>query len=136
MRGAREDVLGRVARPWRDPEGGSQPAAPSSVAGVDRRGRLASTARAACSAVVDRAEVHERELVGLPRARRATIRRATPTAPPNQTAATPIPPHAKPGRSRYHPGRPTGVAGASSKSTAGARTSASPRDAQAPGDRA
>ena len=34
-----------------------------------------------------------------------------PTAPPNHTAATPMPPQAKPGRSRYHPGSPTAAPG-------------------------
>ena len=40
--------------------------------------------------------------------------RAMPSRPPNQQAATPIPPQAKPGRSRYQLSAPTGTAAAAS----------------------
>src|SRR6478609_3350760 len=57
---------------------------------------------------------------------------ATAAAPPNQTAATPIPPQANPGRSKYQPGSPTGSAGTSSKVTVLVVMSRSPRGTHAP----
>ncbi len=62
----------------------------------------------------------------------ASIRRATPTAPPYQTAATPRPPQAKPGRSRYQPASPTTPAGTASRSSGPESTSARPRATQVP----
>ena len=43
--------------------------------------------------------------------------RYRPTAPPNQQAATPIPPHAKPARRRYQSVPPTSTAGTRSRCT-------------------
>src|SRR6478609_2520760 len=65
-----------------------------------------------------------------------TSRRATPTAPPYQIAATPIAPQANPGRSRYQPVGPTGAASASSKVTGPLVTSERPRANQAVGSTA
>ena len=53
--------------------------------------------------------------------------RATATAPPNQQAATPMPPQAKPGRWKYHPGPPTGTALTPSKCTVPLGISRRPR---------
>ena len=63
----------------------------------------------------------------------ASIRRAMPTAPPNHTAATPMPPHAKPGRSRYHPGAPTARAVAPARSSGPESTATRPRATHVPG---
>ena len=63
--------------------------------------------------------------------RTSVVRR--PRAPPCQHAATPIPPHAKPGRVRYQPGAPTGSAGVASNRTGALTTLRSPRATQAPG---
>ena len=52
---------------------------------------------------------------------------ASPTAPPYQQAATPMPPHAKPGRRRYQPSGPTGTAATSTRSIGPDGTSANPR---------
>ena len=60
------------------------------------------------------------------------MRRATPTAPPHQIAATPMPPQAKPERSRYQPGGPTGWAADAVKVTGPLGTRGSPRATHAP----
>ncbi len=57
--------------------------------------------------------------------------RPSPTAPPHQHAATPMPPHANPGRRRYQPGAPTSRAVTPSKSTGPLGTSGMPRATQA-----
>ena len=85
----------------------SRPGAASSSPRVDGRGRLCEHAPGAVQPGVDRAEVHQRAPGRLARAGAAHHAPRDATAPPNQTAATPMPPHAKPGRSRYHPGAPT-----------------------------
>ena len=53
--------------------------------------------------------------------------RKSPTAPPNQQAATPIPPQANPGRCRYQSVPPAGVATACWKDTGPLGTPARPR---------
>ncbi len=107
VRGTSQDVLGAPRHHLTHAQRG--PRAPSfrAVAGVEAAAAcLPARHRAACSAASTAPRCMRATWSG-PRRRAATIRRATPTAPPYQTAATPIPPHAKPGRSRYHPGSPT-----------------------------
>ncbi len=63
----------------------------------------------------------------------ASSARATPIAPPNQQAATPMPPQLKPDLVRYQPVSPTAAAGTSSRWIGPLVTSLSPRANQAPG---
>ena len=63
----------------------------------------------------------------------ATSRARRAWAAPNQTAATAIPPQAKPGRLRYHSSSPTGTAATPSRRNPPLGTSTRPRETHVPG---
>src|SRR5690242_11998920 len=67
------------------------------------------------------------------RAATAAIAVRSPSAPPYQQAATPMPPQANPGRDRYQPGAPTGSAAVPENRTATLVTVRSPRATQPAG---
>ena len=110
---------------------GARPCAASRSCVVDEGGRLGERAPGALEPASTAPRCTSR--AAGPRAGRLGVDApAGPTPrPPNQQAATPMPPHQNPGRSRYQPAPPTGAAGDVVELDRGAGDGRSPRDAHA-----
>ena len=122
-----------VATTSRTRRAACQPAGPESSPASSAAAACSSAARAPWSRVSTAPRCISATWSGSRDADAAASRLATPTAPPNHTAATPMAPHAKPGRSRYQPGAPTGRAVTPSRSRGPESTALSPRATQVPG---